>query len=90
MERISFAGGGLHYQERAIAPGAQTERRGDAGPVRNLLGGLASPAAFLLSVELRAENGHFLTAAPAIYFSGAFCFLLGRGRNHGFNNRSRL
>jgi hypothetical protein len=30
------------------AAGAQTERRRDAGPVRDLLGGKASPAAFLL------------------------------------------
>src|ERR1041384_1533490 len=28
-----------------IAPRAQTERRGDAGPVKGLLGGKASPAA---------------------------------------------
>src|SRR6516164_1833560 len=28
MDRVSFVGGGLRYQERAIAPGAQTERRG--------------------------------------------------------------
>src|SRR5688572_9861622 len=28
-------------------PGAQTERRSDAGPVRSLLGGKASPAAFV-------------------------------------------
>jgi len=31
----------------ATDPGAQTERQGDAGPVRGLLGGKASPAAFL-------------------------------------------
>jgi hypothetical protein len=30
---------GLRYNENAIAPGAQTERREDAGPVRSLLGG---------------------------------------------------
>jgi hypothetical protein len=30
---------GLRYKEKAIAPGAQTERPGDAGPVRALLGG---------------------------------------------------
>jgi hypothetical protein len=29
----------LHYNEKAIAAGAQTERRGGAGPVRALLGG---------------------------------------------------
>jgi hypothetical protein len=30
----------------AMTTGAQTERQGDAGPVRSLLGGKASPAAF--------------------------------------------
>src|SRR5262245_48116720 len=36
---------GLRYNENAIAVGAQTERRGLAGPVRDLLGGETSPAA---------------------------------------------
>jgi hypothetical protein len=27
---------GLHYNECGILPGAQTERRGEAGPVRDL------------------------------------------------------
>jgi hypothetical protein len=43
---ILLFGGGLRYNERAIAPGAQTERRGDAGPVRLLLGGEDSPPVF--------------------------------------------
>jgi hypothetical protein len=30
---------GLRYNEKAIAPGAQTERPGDAGPVQASLGG---------------------------------------------------
>src|SRR6266576_4445357 len=30
---------GLRYNQKVIAPGAQTERRGDAGPVRSLLRG---------------------------------------------------
>jgi hypothetical protein len=30
---------GLRYNDKAIAAGAQTERRGGAGPVRGLLGG---------------------------------------------------
>jgi len=34
---------GLRYNKQ-ITPGAQTERRGDAGPVRGLLGGKAVPA----------------------------------------------
>ena len=41
---ISIVGGGLRYNG-GPAPGAQTERRGDAGPVRLLLGGEDSPAA---------------------------------------------
>ena len=36
---------GLRYNEQTIAAGAQTERRGGAGPVRDLLGGETSPAA---------------------------------------------
>jgi hypothetical protein len=42
-----LAGGGLRYNENTIAPGAQTERLGDAGPVRTLRGSLTSPAIFL-------------------------------------------
>jgi hypothetical protein len=34
-----LSGTGLRYNEKAIATGAQTERRGLAGPVRDLLGG---------------------------------------------------
>jgi len=37
---------GLRYNEETSIPGAQTERRGEAGPVRDLLGGVSSPAAF--------------------------------------------
>jgi hypothetical protein len=40
--------GGLRYLGKIIPPSAQTERWGDAGPVRTLLGGEHSPAAFLL------------------------------------------
>jgi hypothetical protein len=36
---------GLRWNERAIATGAQTERRGEVGPVRDSLGGKTSPAA---------------------------------------------
>jgi hypothetical protein len=42
---------GLRYNEKAIAAGAQTERRGRPGPLRGLLGGSTAPAAF------RHENG---------------------------------
>jgi hypothetical protein len=34
-------GSGLRFNGKAIVPGAQTERRGGAGPVRLLLGGEA-------------------------------------------------
>jgi hypothetical protein len=39
--------GGLQYNEKANVLGAQTERRGEAGPVSALLGGVNSPAAFV-------------------------------------------
>jgi hypothetical protein len=42
-------GGGLRYNVRVISPGAQTERRGDAGPVSAWLGGEGSPAVSLCS-----------------------------------------
>ena len=35
---------GLRYNEKAIVAGAQTERRGEAGPVRVLLRGWDAPA----------------------------------------------
>jgi hypothetical protein len=38
---------GLRYNERAIASGAQTERRGGAWPVSVLLCGWDLPAAFV-------------------------------------------
>jgi hypothetical protein len=41
---------GLFYNENVIAPGAQTESPGDAGPVRTLLGRIASPAEFLFTL----------------------------------------
>src|SRR5438477_11753973 len=40
-------GSGLRYNEKANDPGAQTERRGEAGPVSVLLRGWDSPAAFI-------------------------------------------
>src|SRR6266851_7776590 len=39
---------GLWYNEEANDPGAQTERRGEAGPVSVLLRGWDSPAAFFV------------------------------------------
>jgi hypothetical protein len=40
---------GPRYNEKANRPGAQTKRRGEAGPVRDLLGGETSPADFKLA-----------------------------------------
>ncbi len=40
-------GSGPLYNEKNIAPGAQTESPGDAGPVNALLGGEGSPADFI-------------------------------------------
>src|SRR5262249_48348436 len=45
-------GTGLRYNEIAIATGAQTERRGLAGPVRVPLGGEPSPPACLNPITL--------------------------------------
>src|SRR5262245_19750074 len=47
---------GRRYNGRVIAAGAQTGPRGGAGPVRGLLGGSASPAAFVFRVRNR-ESG---------------------------------
>src|SRR5262245_28606819 len=44
---------GLRSHDKAIAPGAQAERRGGAGPVRGLLGGSTSPTAFDSSGGIR-------------------------------------
>src|SRR5262249_40179863 len=43
-----LSGCGLRYNEETSNPGAQTERRGEAGPVRVLLRGWDAPAAFRL------------------------------------------
>src|SRR6476660_8266462 len=40
---------GLRYNQKVIAPGAQTERRGDAGPGRGLLSRRVSPRLFLFA-----------------------------------------
>src|SRR5439155_16750448 len=50
-----FLVNGLRYNERANDPGAQTERRGEAGPVSVLLRGWDSPAAF---VHQSATSNH--------------------------------
>ncbi len=52
--------------ENASAAGAQTERRGEAGPGRVLLGGETSPAALIYRLLCR----RFLPPAAADYFGG--------------------
>src|SRR5260370_20249327 len=42
---------GLRYNADALYPGAQSERQGLAGPVRDLLGGETSPAAFVFQPD---------------------------------------
>jgi hypothetical protein len=55
---LLLSGTGLRYNEKAIAVGAQTERRGLAGPVRDLLGGETSPAAFFAAKSVGANSAH--------------------------------
>jgi hypothetical protein len=43
MGNLLSMNSGLRYHG-AVIPGAQTERRGDAGPVPDLLGGKVAPA----------------------------------------------
>jgi hypothetical protein len=50
-------GAGPRYNKKAIDPGAQTERRGLAGPVRDLLGGETSPAAVFSPLLTNADFG---------------------------------
>jgi hypothetical protein len=51
MVEASFGAVACVRMKRSSAPGAQTERRGDAGPVRDLLGGETSPAAFVEKIK---------------------------------------
>jgi hypothetical protein len=44
---LLLSGTGLRCNEGAVIPGAQTKRRGDAGPVSVLPRGWDSPAAFV-------------------------------------------
>jgi hypothetical protein len=59
---LLLVGDGLRYNGKATAVGAQTERRGLAGPVSALLGGVNSPATFLplLLLSLLLQPQHFL------------------------------
>src|SRR3990172_12220825 len=45
---------GLRYNQKVIAPGAQTERRGDAGPVRSLLRGKPHRPLFFIKTHRAA------------------------------------
>jgi hypothetical protein len=47
--RTLLARVGLRYNGKTNDRGAQTERRGLAGPVRRLLGGYTSPAVYLFA-----------------------------------------
>src|SRR5215510_8114297 len=53
------------------SPGAQTERRGDAGPVRDLLGGKAAPAAILSETLIRNSARNTKTLHPRRWFFAA-------------------
>jgi len=46
---------GPRYNEKANDPGAQTQRRGDAGPVSVLIRGWDSPAAFVQESGMRGQ-----------------------------------
>src|SRR5262245_47652411 len=48
---------GLRYSETPL--GAQTGRRGGAGPVGSLLGGYSPPAAFTLESNRSDKSGYF-------------------------------
>jgi hypothetical protein len=49
-------GGGLRYNDKDIAAGAQTERRGGAGQVRGLLGGKDLTGRFFSTVDGRGSG----------------------------------
>ena len=54
LQRLKQIDVRLRYNNHAITPSSQTERRGDAGPVRVLLGGGHAPAAF--SIHAKGNN----------------------------------
>jgi predicted DNA-binding antitoxin AbrB/MazE fold protein len=62
---------GLRYNGCDIDPGAQTGRPGDTGPVRDLLGGLTSPAAVvLLLVPFDPHVRAGILGAAVVRYSG--------------------
>jgi hypothetical protein len=48
MMCVPWSGPICYTHKWTSAPGAQTKRQGDAGPVSALLGGLTSPATFIV------------------------------------------
>ena len=56
--------GGLRYNENVIAVGAQFERRGDAWPVRGLLGGKDLAGRFLSGVSRQAAAVRRMNSGP--------------------------
>jgi hypothetical protein len=60
----------LRYNDNTIVAGAQTERRGGAGPVRGLLGGKTSPTAFPIA-SFRAATVRERSASPLPYGRGS-------------------
>ena len=63
---------GLRYNQKVIAPGAQTERRGDAGPVRSLLRG--KPHRPLFFIKTTPNSGRCLAKSRHDIRSG--CVIL--------------
>src|SRR5207249_4601441 len=57
---------GWSYHENAIVLGAQTERRGGAGPVRGLLGGKDPTGRFFRSSQVRSQPSPRLLAVGRI------------------------
>jgi hypothetical protein len=62
MTNLLLAKASLRYHGRRYTPGAQTERRGEAGPVRDLRGGMAAPATF--PMKHHAGGSRRLMRAP--------------------------
>ena len=57
---------GLRYNQKVIARSAQTERRGDAGPVRDLLSGKPHRPLFFFKTTQNAV-GVWLTATTSVH-----------------------
>src|SRR5262249_39973896 len=79
---------GLRYDARASGPGAQTERRGEAGPVRLRPGGGPAPAAVLAAAPSCCPVG-WSAAGGARTRARADGAWPGRGRGSGRSRRPR-